>query len=55
MNPIRALGLAVITAIAATALLGASTAMAGNTALCKTNEGGALTCTEANQWKKFTL
>jgi len=51
MRSIKMLGLAMIAAIAATACLGASSAVAMNTALCKTNEGGALSCAEANQYK----
>jgi hypothetical protein len=53
MNPIKVFGLAVIAAITAMVLVGTSTAMAGNTAICKTNEGGLLTCSLINQWKKI--
>jgi hypothetical protein len=51
MKLVKASGLAVIAAVAAMALVGTSTAMAGNTAICKSNEGGALACAEANQYK----
>jgi len=53
MRLIKVFGLVAISAIAAMAFIGVSSAIAGNTAICKTNEGGALTCAEANQWKKI--
>jgi len=34
------------------ALVGASPAMAEETAICKSNEGGELACAEENQWEK---
>jgi hypothetical protein len=46
---IKMLGLAAITAVAAMAFVGVSSAMAeGSTALCKSNEGGAATCVAGN-------
>jgi hypothetical protein len=53
MRLIKAFGLTAGCAIAAMAFIGSSSAMAGNTALCKSNEEGALTCAEANQLKKI--
>ncbi len=51
MRLTKVFGLTVIAAIAAMALLGASSATAMNTALCSSNESGALTCAAANQFK----
>lgn len=48
MRLIKAFGLTAITAVAAMAFVGASSAMAANTALCKVNESP---CAEANQVK----
>jgi hypothetical protein len=46
---IKMIGLASVAAVAAMAFIGASSAMAGNTALCSSNEGGAETCAAGNQ------
>jgi hypothetical protein len=51
MRLTKVFGLSVVTAITAMALFGASSASAMNTALCSSNEGGALTCAAGNQWK----
>jgi hypothetical protein len=53
MRLIKAFGLAAAVATVAMALVGVSSATAGNTAICKTNEGGLLTCSLTNQWKKI--
>lgn len=53
MRPVKAFGLAAIAAIAAMALIGAAPAMAGNTALCSTNNGGLLTCPIEKQLTSF--
>jgi hypothetical protein len=53
MRLIKTFGLATVMAMAAMALVGVSSANAGSTAICKTNEGGLLTCSLANQWKKI--
>jgi hypothetical protein len=50
MRLIKLFGLVAIAAVAAMAVLGASSASATfHTSLCKSNEGGALTCAAANQ------
>jgi hypothetical protein len=46
---IKTFGLAAIVTVAATAFIGVSAAAAGNTALCKSNEAGALTCADVNK------
>lgn len=49
MRLIKMLGLVTVVAVAAMAFIGASSAMAMNTALCSSNEGGALACSAGKQ------
>jgi len=53
MRLTKVFGLTVITAVAAMALIGAAPAIAGNTALCSTNNGGLLTCPIEKQVTSF--
>jgi hypothetical protein len=53
MRPVKLFGLAAVAAVAAMALIGAAPAIAGNTALCSTNNGGLLTCPIEKQVTSF--
>ncbi len=53
MRPVKVFGLTVIVAMAAMALIGAASATAMNTALCSTNNGGALACPLEKQVTSF--
>jgi hypothetical protein len=53
MKNIKAFTLAIAAATVAMALIGAAPAMAGNTAMCSSNEAGALTCAAEKQVTTF--
>jgi hypothetical protein len=51
MSLLKMSGLAAVTAVAAMAFMGVSSAMAMKTAICTSNEAGALTCADENQFE----